>query len=121
MFEDDRFWFNSESGSPLLRAANEGKPIAVLVDDFDPPNRIMQVRVRGEGSIEPHDPERVARIYRRYLGEAVSAWPLSFPERLTDPAWRLWSVPPRSGMAVDSSGFIDRQHARWSELKHCPL
>jgi hypothetical protein len=121
LFEDGRFWFNSLSGTPLLKAASDGTAVAVLVDDFDPPGRIMQVRVRGEGSIESPDSERVARIYGRYLGEPVASWPLSFPGRLTDPAWTLWSVLPRSGMAVDSTGFLDQQEVRWNELGDCPL
>jgi hypothetical protein len=50
LFEDGRFWFNSLSGTLLLRAASGGTAVAVLVDDFDPPTRIMPVRVRGEGS-----------------------------------------------------------------------
>jgi hypothetical protein len=121
LFEDGRFWFNSVKDSPLLRADGNGRPIAILVDDFDPPDRIMQVRVRGRGRVEPRDPERLAHIYRRYLGEDLRTWPLSFPERLTDPAWMLWTVPPCSGMAVDSSGFIDRRLIRWTELARCPL
>ena len=121
LFEGGRFWFNSLEGTPLLKAAGDRRAIAVLVDDFNPPKRIIQIRVRGEGSIEPRDPERIARIYRRYLGDSVASWPLSFPERLDDPAWALWSVGPRSGMAVDSTGFVDQELLRWGELAECPF
>lgn len=121
LFADDRFWFNSVRGSPLLKAAGRGEQIAVLIDDFDPPTRIMQVRIRGEGRVEPQDSGRTAAIYRRYLGEAADAWPLSFPERLSDPGWVLWSVPPASGMALESSGFMDEQVLRWNHIAQSPL
>jgi hypothetical protein len=120
VYQDGRFWFNSQQGSPLLIAAAAGRAVAVIVDAFNPPERILQIRVRGRGAVEPHDPARVARIYRRYLGSALSEWPLSFPERLTDPTWVLWSVSPDSGLAVDYSGF-GGDELRWHRLSDCPL
>jgi hypothetical protein len=120
VFESDRFWFTSQQGSPLVTAASAGKEVAVIVDEFRPP-QILQIRVRGAGSVHEHDRERLVRIYQRYLDGSIDEWPLSFPERLDDPTWLLWSVPPTSGLAVDSSGFTDQESSRWRSLAECPL
>jgi hypothetical protein len=118
--DQSRFWFSSKADTPLLNAAANGQLIAVIVDEFEPPDRITQVRVRGRGRLESHDPERVASIYRRYLGEELSEWPVSFPERLSDPAWVLWSVPTTTGMVVDYSGFLGDE-TRWGPNERSPL
>jgi hypothetical protein len=104
----------------LLTAASAGNEVAVIVDEFHPP-RILQIRVRGGASVHGHDRERVLHIYRRYLGASLDEWPLSFPERLSDTTWALWSVPCTSGLAVDSSGFITSQELRWKTLAECPF
>jgi hypothetical protein len=119
-FEDDLFWFTSLDGSPLLVAPTQRSAVAVLVDQFDPPGRIRQIRVRGSSRVESHDPERVYRIYRRYLGKSVDAWPLSFPERLDDPSWTTWSVSPDTGLAVDHENFVGNE-MRWNVLSDCPF
>jgi hypothetical protein len=72
-FADGRFWFSSLDGSPLPDAASAGRPVAVIVDEFNPPESIRQVRIRGRGRIERHNAEAVRRIYRRYLGTAIAA------------------------------------------------
>jgi hypothetical protein len=82
LFNDGKFWFSSSRSSALPRAAERGFELAVIVDDFNPPLSIRQVRVRGHGGIEPHDPDVVRRIYERYLGLALDDWPQFFRERL---------------------------------------
>jgi Pyridoxamine 5'-phosphate oxidase len=105
-FERGRFWFSSAADSPLPRAARRGALAAVIVDDFDPPASIRQVRIRGRAQIEPHDPAMVTRIYRRYLGRDIGTWPKFFQSRIHQAdGWLLWSVYPDSGLAVTSPGF----------------
>jgi hypothetical protein len=48
------------------------------VDDFNPPASIRQIRVRGHGRIEPHDPIVIHRVYERYLGPTIGDWPPLF-------------------------------------------
>ena len=78
LFERQRFWFSSARAGVLPQAAKRDAPVAVIVDDFNPPTFIRQVRVRGQGQIEPHDPAVVRRIYERYLGPDIEGWPLLF-------------------------------------------
>jgi hypothetical protein len=94
--------------------------VAVLVDDFDPPDRIRQVRVRGPARVEAPDPARVATLYARYLGADADAWPPFFRTRVADPAWSLWSVPPDSGVATVNPGFRPRE-TRWHRREDAPL
>jgi hypothetical protein len=120
-FESGRFWFSSLAGSPLPRAAARGAPVAVIVDDFSPPQSIRQVRIRGRGQVEPHDAAVVERIYRRYLGEQADQWPAFFRARVTaSDRWVLWSAWPDSGLMVTSPGFAE-QELRWNDLAGSPL
>lgn len=116
-YADGRFWFSSHPSSPLVRAAAAGRPIAVIVDRFDPPSDIRQVRVRGPGTVEPPDPARVTAIYSRYLGDGE--WPEFFRTRVSDPDWILWTVRPASGVVTDNPGFRAVEQ-RWSTAADAP-
>ncbi|HEV7654347.1 MAG TPA: pyridoxamine 5'-phosphate oxidase family protein [Mycobacteriales bacterium] len=94
LYADGRFWFSSHPGTPFAAAALRSAEVAVLVDQFEPPDTIRQVRVRGRSRVEDPDPDRVHAIYARYLGADAAAWPAFFRARATDPTWTLWSVPP---------------------------
>lgn len=121
LFQDDRFWFSSAQSSPLAQAAARGCQVAVIVDDFSPPGSIRQVRVRGQGRVDAHDPERVHQIYERYLGEELDSWPSFFRDRfsLTN-GWTLWSVAAETGMAVTSPDFFETVY-RWSVPDQAPF
>jgi Pyridoxamine 5'-phosphate oxidase len=115
-FADGRFWFSSHPSTPFAAAAGRGAAVAVLVDQFAPPDAIRQVRVRGAARVEPHDPDRVEAIYRRYLG--AGAWPEFFRTRVHDTDWTLWTVTPDSGV-VTGSGFRPTEH-RWHRREEAP-
>jgi hypothetical protein len=120
LYADGRFWFSSRPETPLPSAVAHGADVAVIVDDFSPPQSIRQVRVRGRGRFEPHDADRVERVYRRYLGAQVGSWPLFFHARLTDPEFALWTVTPTTGLAVTSPAF-EPLEVRWQRLEDSPL
>jgi hypothetical protein len=120
LFEAGRFWFSSMSGSPLAMAAMRSAEVAVIVDDFDPPSSIRQVRIRGASQIEDHDLARVRRIYARYLGADDTAWPEFFRHRLTDARWILWSVWADSGLVVSTPDFRGEEY-RWQARADSPL
>jgi hypothetical protein len=120
LFAQNRFWFSSRRDTPVPIAVAHGSQVAVIIDDFSPPDRIRQVRVRGPGQFERHDPERVERIYERYLGRDVSDWPDFFRDRLTDTTWALWTVQPLSGSAVTSPDFKPSEQ-RWQHPLDGPL
>lgn len=121
LFERQRFWFSSAKAGVLPRAAKRGAPVAVIIDDFDPPASIRQVRVRGRAQIEPHDSAVVHRIYERYLGSDVETWPLFF-RSLADQSddWVLWSVYPDTGLALTAPDFVEIPY-RWADIGHAPF
>lgn len=120
VFDDERFWFSSHPSSPFVAAVQRTADIAVLIDQFDPPDRIRQVRVLGPGRIEVHDARRVRLIYERYLGRDLSEWPDFFGERVDDPSWTLWSVSPVHGVATMYPNFRE-QSIRWGCLADSPF
>lgn len=120
VYQDSRFWFSTRAGAPLLRAITFGSEVAVLVDEFSPPSRIRQVRIRGRGVIEPDDAARVESIYQRYLGGNLDAWPDVFKDRVTDAQFALWSVTPTTGFVVDYANF-EADEVRWSDPTQSPL
>jgi hypothetical protein len=120
VFAEGRFWFSSRLDTPLVTAVQHGCEVAVIVDDFSPPRSIRQVRVRGRGRIEPHDPGRVEDIYRRYLGDELERWPETFRARLVDPRWALWTVEPVSGLVACYPDFEENE-LRWRRHEDSPL
>lgn len=120
LYDQGKFWFSTRPEGPIPRAASGGSDVAVIVDDFSPPDKIRQVRIRGRGQVEPHDPEQVDRIYRRYLGTDHNLWPEFFRLRLDDQAFALWTVIPTSGLAVAFPDF-DVSELRWDTPEQSPL
>lgn len=120
VFEDGRFWFSSHPTSPLVHAFQQGAEVAVIVDDFTPPDSIRQVRIRGQARLHAADFHRVRRVYERYLGTDVSTWPDFFQSRVADAAWTLWSVAPDSGVATANPGFRPVE-VRWTQRADAPL
>lgn len=120
VFADGLFWFSSRPRTRLVIAITGGAEAAVIVDEFEPPEKIRQVRVRGPGRLEPHDPQRVEQIYRRYLGDDLTKWPAIFRRRPHDPAWSLWTVTPTSGVIVAYPHFAESK-LRWHEQRDSPF
>jgi hypothetical protein len=120
LYADGRFWFSSHPSTPFGSAAARGVEVAVLVDEFAPPDRIRQVRVRGRARLEQPDPARVATLYARYLGADADSWPAFLRSRVADAGWSLWSVPPDSGVATINPGFRPSE-TRWHRRPDAPL
>jgi hypothetical protein len=120
LFAEGRFWFSSQPHTPIVVALTSGAEAAVIVDDFSPPENIRQVRVRGRGGVERHDPKRVEQIYQRYLGIELAEWPDLFRARIQDTAWALWTVTPTSGLVAAYPNFEDRE-LRWQHAHDSPL
>lgn len=120
LYAQRKFWFSIRPEGPIPRAALNGSDVAVIIDDFSPPDSIRQVRIRGRGQTEPHDPVQVDRIYRRYLGAEQEGWPEFFRRRLEDQSFALWTVTPTSGLAVAFPNF-DVTESRWDSPEQSPL
>lgn len=113
LHEAGRLWFSSAVDSPFPLAATRVEQIAVIVDDFKPPDSIRQIRIRGAAQREDHDVAIIEKIYARYLGLDTDSWPEFFQSRLHDKQWVLWSVWPDTGLAVSTPNFRGEEH-RWS-------
>lgn len=114
VLEDGRLWFHTpeehDRPSPFLRAAAEGREVAVMVATFNPPD-IRQVRVSGPAQLEAFQDRRVRAIYGRY----IDAWTHEWEEQASSTGYRLWSMSPQRGMAVTYPGLENRPAFRWSE------
>ena len=116
LFEDDRFYFASSSGSRKVKNVERDVSASVVVDAREPGRERW---VSASGSVEIlRDGEAQsinARIRRRYLTpealdgpiEAALAGSDDVTLRLTPTAWRSWAAPlvdspERSFLAVDA-------------------
>lgn len=112
--DDGRLWFHTpavaERPSPFLRAAAEGREVAVMVATFDPPD-VRQVRVSGPARLEAREGARIRAIYGRY----IDAWTPGWEEQASSAGYQLWSMSPQRGMAVSYPGLENGPVFRWSE------
>jgi Pyridoxamine 5'-phosphate oxidase len=115
LFDSHRFWFHSPSASrAFLAAAEAGASVAVLVATWVPPADVRQVRAIGTARMEAHDPDRVERIYARYLDGDRAAWRAAWAEQIESADYRLWSVLAERGTAVSYEDLQDGPRMRWS-------
>lgn len=114
VLDDGRLWFHTpevdQRPSPFLRAAAEGREVAVMVAKFNPPD-VRQVPVSGAARLEAPETGRVHAIYGRY----IDAWTPGWEEQASSPGYRLWSMSPQRGMAVAYPGLENGPVFRWSE------
>lgn len=115
VLDEGRLWFHTPTGgsppSPHLRAAAEGREVAVMIATFNPPDDVRQVRMSGSAQLEDRDEGRVRAIYGRY----IDAWTPGWHEQATSTDYHLWSMVPERGMAVTYPGLEGRPVFRWSE------
>ena len=111
---DGRLWFHTPQAndrpSPFLRAAAEGREVAVMIATFNPPD-VRQVRVSGPARLEAQEHARVHAIYSRYIDAWTSAW----EEQASSADYCLWSMSPQRGIAVSYPGLENTPVFRWSE------
>ena len=116
MFEDDRFYFASSSGSRKVKNV-ERRPSASVVVDARGPGRERWVSASGPVEILRDDEAQAinARIRRRYLAPMALDGPIEtalaesddVTLRLAPTAWRSWAAeigesPERWFLAVDA-------------------
>ena len=84
LWEDGAIWIiaNTEKTYPGRIERNPVTALAIV--DFDRTTGTVQhVGMRGEATVEPHDPPRAERLLRRYLGPDKDAWDTN---RFSDPS-----------------------------------
>lgn len=119
-----RFWFTTRRGATaLVRAAERGNEVAVLVEKFDPNDQIRMVRATGRARTESWDSRLVSRMYERYLGSDHDQWPPGWGDRLYNGAYGtfdLWSVEGTRGVMQTFDGLVHDAAYRWNTPEGCP-
>jgi Pyridoxamine 5'-phosphate oxidase len=116
LFDSRRFWFHSPSASrAFLDAAARGASVAVMVATWDPPLDVRQLRATGTARTDAHDPDRVERIYGRYLDGDRAAWRAAWAQQIESKDYHLWSVLAERGTAVSYENLQDGARVRWSD------
>jgi nitroimidazol reductase NimA-like FMN-containing flavoprotein (pyridoxamine 5'-phosphate oxidase superfamily) len=81
-WEDDAVWIIADGEKTYPHRVERNPAVAVAIVDFDRTTGTVQhVGMRGRATVEPHDPERAARLLSRYLGCKKEEWDQSrFPD-----------------------------------------
>lgn len=106
LWEGHRMWFIGNRRTDTFPLRIEAEPrCAVAIVDFDRhAGRVQHVGLRGRATIEPWDPDRAIRLFRRYLGENQALWDRErFVEPLHDPENLFVGFAPESTLARDQS------------------
>jgi hypothetical protein len=76
LWEDAAVWIiGSLRDDSFPRRIGREPRCAIGIVDFElQRGQVHHVGMRGHASVEPFDPDRAARLLRRYLGERVEAW-----------------------------------------------
>ena len=107
-------WFLWEEGAiPIIGEGGDSFPkrierdprCAVGVVEFDSSEAVVKhVGIRGEGSVEPLDPDRAERLLIPYIGDDREAWDPMFRAVLAEPEeFLLVRVEPETIVARDQS------------------
>jgi len=74
LYEEETFWWLTDTANVLCRAVDKGEPIVLVVDDCDlATGEVVHVRARGRAEIVAVDRDRAMRKFARYLGPDKSA------------------------------------------------
>jgi hypothetical protein len=104
LFEDDAFWWITGSWSNLERALERSAVVELVVDTCDlDTGEVLQVRARGEASVEPFDAELAQRWGARYLGPDRARWGRFATDVFEDPSSRFVRLAPSRLWARDLS------------------
>ncbi|MEE6210374.1 pyridoxamine 5'-phosphate oxidase family protein [Salarchaeum sp. III] len=82
LWEDDAVWHIADDEKTYPSRIRDNPETALAIVDFDARSgRVQHVGMRGQTTVEPHDPDRAIRLLERYLGSDLDAWDESrFPE-----------------------------------------
>ena len=108
LWEDEAIWIigNNNTDSFPRRIATEPR-CALGIVDFDISTGLVQhVGVRGLAHIEPHDSERMKRVFRRYMGDP-GQWDSRFVEILNDTDYIFVRLEPETVVVRDQSYQIN--------------
>ena len=105
LWEGDAIPVIGEGGDSFPKRIERDPRCAVGVVEFDSSEAVVKhVGVRGEGSVEPLDPDRAERLLIPYIGDDREAWDPMFRAVLAEPEeFLLVRVEPETIVARDQS------------------
>jgi pyridoxamine 5'-phosphate oxidase-like protein len=104
LWEDGAIWIigNKETDSFPSRIAAEPR-CALGVVDFDISKGMVQhIGFRGRASLEPHDRNRMEKVFTRYMGEVIK-WDPRFVKILDDADYIFVRLEPETVVVRDQS------------------
>jgi len=108
LWEGGAIWIigNNQTDSFPGRIATEPR-CALGIVDFDVSTGLVQhVGFRGHARLEPHDSERMKRVFSRYMGEP-ERWDHRFVKILNDPDYIFVRIEPDTVVVRDQSYSVD--------------
>lgn len=108
LWEDGAIWIigNNQTDSFPSRIAAEPR-CALGIVDFDISKGVVQhVGFRGRASLEPHDRDRMEKVFTRYMGEP-KRWDFRFVEILDDLDYIFIRLEPDTVVVRDQSYSVN--------------
>ena len=108
LWEAHELWLVGTSRDSFPKRIQTEPRCAVGIVQFDlVRGRLRHVGIRGTGSIEPIDGDRLHRLLSRYLGDDEAAWNPRFRSRVIDRLDLMVRIKPSSIVARDQSYFAN--------------
>ena len=104
VWEDGAIWIigNEKTDSFPRRIAADPRCALGIVDFNISSGLVQHVGFRGRARLEPHDPDRMTRVFSRYMGERTE-WDSRFVEILNDTDYVFVRFEPETVVVRDQS------------------
>lgn len=79
LWEDDAIWIIGDTQKTYPTRIEQNPETALAIVDFDrTTGKVQHVGMRGQATVEPHDPARAERLLSQYLGSDKDEWDKPF-------------------------------------------
>ena len=108
LWEDGAIWIVGNNESDSFPSRISAEPCCALgIVDFDISKGVVQhVGFRGRASLEPHDRDRMERVFMRYMGDP-RGWDSRFVKILDDMDYIFIRLEPDTVVVRDQSYSVD--------------
>ncbi len=108
LWEDGAIWIigNRKTDSFPGRIAADPRCALGIIDFNISKGLVQHVGFRGRARIEPHDSDRMKRVFSRYMGEAAQ-WDSRFVNILNDPEYIFVRLEPDTAVVRDQSYVVN--------------
>ena len=108
LWEDGAIWIigNRKTDSFPRRIAADPRCALGIIDFNISKGLVQHVGFRGRARIEPHDSDRMKRVFSRYMGEPMQ-WDSRFVEILSDPEYIFVRLEPDTAVVRDQSYVVN--------------